>query len=120
MSASVDMVAFSPEFPGIFGKIFFFSPAFKQGMEFSSDSEAGPKMGPGGEQTEEEKEAIEAYMAYIENERGMHRTTKQYFSIFCQKMYFRHQKCRSIFFDFFFYFFQMVNFKDCANCELGL
>ena len=48
-----------------------FSPAFKQGMEFSSDSEGGPKMGPAGEQTEEEKEAIEAYMAYIENERGM-------------------------------------------------
>ena len=40
-------------------------------MEFSSDSEGGPKMGPAGEQTEEEKEAIEAYMAYIENERGM-------------------------------------------------
>ena len=39
-------------------------------MEFSSDSEGGPKMGPAGEQTEEEKEAIEAYMAYIENERG--------------------------------------------------
>ena len=58
---------------------FVFSPAFKQGMEFSSDSEAGPKMGPGGEQTEEEKEAIEAYMAYIENERGMHHTTKQDF-----------------------------------------
>ena len=40
-------------------------------MEFSSDSEGGPRMGPAGEQTEEEKEAIEAYMAYIENERGM-------------------------------------------------
>ena len=40
-------------------------------MEFSSDSEGGPKMGPAGEQTEEEKEAIDAYMAYIENERGM-------------------------------------------------
>ena len=40
-------------------------------MEFSSDSEGGPKMGPAGEHTEEEKEAIEAYMAYIENERGM-------------------------------------------------
>ena len=51
-----------------------FSPAFKQGMEFSSDSEGGPKMGPAGEQTEEEKEAIEAYMAYIENERGKMRT----------------------------------------------
>ena len=47
-----------------------FSPAYKQGADFSSDSE-GPKMGPAGEQTEEEKEAIEAYMAYIENERGM-------------------------------------------------
>ena len=43
-------------------------------MEFSSDSEGGPKMGPAGEQTEEEKEAIEAYMAYIENERGKMRS----------------------------------------------
>ena len=99
MSASVDMVAFSPEFPGIFGKIFFFSPAFKQGMEFSSDSEAGPKMGPGGEQTEEEKEAIEAYMAYIENERGMHTVCTEppnkIFQFFLAKKYiFRHQKCR--------------------------
>ena len=40
-------------------------------MEFSSDSEGGPKMGPAGGQTEEEKRAIETCMAYIENERGM-------------------------------------------------
>ena len=60
------------DFPTI--TLFLFSPAFKQGMEFSSDSEGGPKMGPAGEQTEEEKEAIEAYMAYIENERGKMRS----------------------------------------------
>ena len=61
-----------PECPAI--TLIIFSPAFKQGMEFSSDSEGGPKMGPAGEQTEEEKEAIEAYMAYIENERGKMRS----------------------------------------------